>query len=65
MKEEGIVRTMRAMRVSLKKKQQRKVGPGPGYSNDVRKVTGLTPIATESKINSHSTVGINFAPCNN
>ena len=39
----------------------REVGPGPSYSNDVRKATDLMLIVTGSKINSHSTVGINFA----
>ena len=32
----------------------REVGPGPVYSNDVRKATDLMQIVTGSKINSHS-----------
>ena len=50
MKGEGIVGMMDATRMRLE------VGPGPGYSNDVRKATSLTPIATGSKINSHITI---------
>ena len=33
----------------------REVGPGPSYSNDVRKATNLMLIVTGSKINSHNT----------
>ena len=36
----------------------REVGPGPSYSNDVRKATDLLLIVTGSKINSHSTVHV-------
>ena len=52
MNEEGIVRMLKAR---LKQERRRKVGPRPGYSNEVRKTPSLTPIATGSKINSHST----------
>ena len=57
MKKEGIVRTKKVMRVMLKKERQMKVGPGPGYSNNVRKTNSLTPIAMKSKINFHTTIG--------